>query len=256
MERGNGGTAGAGAGRGRPSDDYGGHPVDVHVLAEKFGELARQLQDEKDVENTLSAIAHAATGTVPGAEHASISSVRRRREVHTRASTSELAEQVDQAQYDTGQGPCLHTLYVQRSVRLSDMKTDQRWPDFAARASDLGVASMLAVQLYVAGENLGALNLHSSRASAFDDESEQVALLFAAHAAVALAEAETVDHLQTAVLSRDLIGQAKGILMERYKITGQEAFRLLVTASQTTNIKLIEIARFLVETGELTTGPS
>jgi GAF domain-containing protein len=255
MDRGDGGPGGATADRGRPSEDYRGHAVDVHELAGKFGELARQLQDEKDVEHTLDAIVHAAVGTVPGAEHASICSVRKRCEVRTRTATSELAGKVDQAQYDTGQGPCLHTLYLQRSVRLSDMKTDQRWPEFGARAVDLGVASMLAVQLYVIGTNLGALNLLSSRPEAFDDESEQVALLFAAHAAVALAEAETVDHLETAVLSRDLIGQAKGILMERYKISGQEAFRLLVAASQATNIRLVEIARLLAETGELTTRP-
>jgi GAF domain-containing protein len=256
MKRGSGGAWGARTDRGRPSEDYTGHAADIHLVAEKFGELARQLQDEEDVEHILGAIVHAATATVPGAEHASITSVHKRREVRTRTSTSDLAEKVDQAQYDTGQGPCLHTLYVQRSVRLSDMKTDQRWPEFGAQALELGVASMLSVQLYFTGENLGVLNLHSSRTEAFDDESEQVALLFAAHAAVALAEAETVDHLQTAVLSRDLIGQAKGILMERHKINEQEAFRLLVTASQATNIRLVEIARFLVETGQLTTRPS
>jgi GAF domain-containing protein len=221
------------------------------VLAGKFGELARHLQDEKDVEHTLAAIANAATDTVPGAEYASISSIYKRRDVRTRAATSELARDIDQAQYDTGQGPCLDALWEQRSVRVADMKTDQRWPEFAARALDRGVGSILAVQLFVTGENLGALNLHSTAQDAFDDESEQVALLFAAHAAVALAEAETVDHLQTAVLSRDLIGQGKGILMERYKITGDEAFRLLVVASQTTNIKLTDVARYLVETGRL-----
>ena len=251
MESGNGSAGGAKPDRGKPSENYTGQSVEVQILAEKLGELARQLQDEKDVEHTLEAIVHAATDTVPGAEYASISSVLKRREVHTRAATAELPREVDQAQYNTGQGPCLDSLYEQRSVRLSDMAAERRWPEFAARARELGMGSMLSVQLYVAGENLGALNLHSSRPRSFDDESEQVALLFAAHASVALAGAETEEHLNTAVLSRDLIGQAKGILIERYKITGQEAFRLLVVASQTTNIKLIEIARHLVETGEL-----
>jgi GAF domain-containing protein len=251
MQRGDGSAGAAMAGRGRPSEDYTGQGVEVQFLAEKLGELARQLQDEKDVEHTLGAIVHAATDTVPGAEYASISSVLNRRELHTRAATAELPRRVDQAQYDTGQGPCLDSLYEHRSVRLSDLRTERRWPEFAARARDLGVGSMLSVQLYVTGENLGALNLHSSRPQAFDDESEQVALLFATHASVAMADAETEEHLNTAVVSRDLIGQAKGILIERYKITGHEAFRLLVVASQTTNIKLIEIARHLVETGEL-----
>jgi GAF domain-containing protein len=257
MQTRSGRAGGAGADRGQPSGDYTGPPAgEANVLAEKVGQLARQLQDEKDVEHTLAAIVAAAADTVPGADHASISSVRKRSEVRTRTATGDLARQVDQAQYDTQQGPCLDTLWQQRTVRVPDMKTEQRWPEFARKALDLGMGSMLSVQLYVTGENLGALNLHATAPYAFDDESEQVALLFAAHAGVALAEAETVEHLQTAVASRDLIGQAKGILMERYRITADEAFRLLVVASQTTNVKLTEVALDLVETGQLATRDS
>lgn len=123
--------------------------------------------------------------------------------------------------------------------------------DFCARATQLGVRSMLAIQLYVEGDNLGALNLHSRHVDAFSDESEQVALMFAAHAAVAMADARQHDQMVTAVDSRDLIGQAKGILIERYKISSIEAFRLLVVASQNTNIKLYDIAEYLVRTGAL-----
>jgi hypothetical protein len=140
---------------------------------------------------------------------------------------------VDQAQYETGQGPCLDSLYEQQTLRLSDICSEPRWPDFCARAGQLGVRSMLAVQLYVEGDNLGALNLHSRQVDAFSDESEQVALMFAAHAAVAVAGARAQEQMDTAVDSRDLIGQAKGILIERYKISSLEAFRLLVVASQT-----------------------
>lgn len=126
-----------------------------------------------------------------------------------------------------------------------------RWPEFAARAHALGARSMLAIQLYVTDEDLGALNLHSTRLDAFTDESEQVGLLFAAHAAVAMIGAQQQEQLQTAISSRDLIGQAKGILMERYKIGAQEAFQLLVLASQTTNIKLLDVAEYLARTGTL-----
>lgn len=237
--------------RGKPSSAYTGLDSGWNELAEKLGELSRVLQDEKDVDATLQAIAQAATDTVPGAEHASISVVMRRRRVETRAATGELPRDVDQAQYQTGEGPCLDSLYEQSSVRLADLRTEQRWPKFAAQAADLGVGSMLAVQLYVRGEDLGALNLHSTTPDAFDDESEQVALLFAAHAAVAMAGAQDHEQMQTALGSRDTIGTAKGILMERYKITGHDAFRLLVVASQTTNVKLYEVADFLVRTGHL-----
>ena len=239
------------AARGRPSASYRGRAAGWNVLAEKLGELARSMQDRNGLEDTLDAIVRAAADTVPGADEASISAVFRRREVWTPAATGELPRAVDRAQYETGQGPCLDSLYEQRSLRLSDICSEQRWPDFCARATELGVRSMLAIQLYVDGENLGALNLHSRKVDAFSDESEQVALMFAPHAAVAFAAAQKEEQLHTAVSSRDLIGQAKGILIERYKISGDQAFRLLVVASQATNIKLVDVAEFLVRTGEL-----
>ena len=238
-------------GRGEPSADYTGETSGWNELAEKLSDLSRTLQDTKDVEGTLKAIVRAAADTVPGVEHASISSVVKRREVRTLAATGDLPRAVDQAQYDTSQGPCLDSLYEQQTVRLPDMATETRWPEFAAQAHEVGLGSMLAIQLYVTGEDLGALNLHSTQPDAFTDESEQVGLLFASHAAVAIAGAQDQEQLRTAVNSRDLIGQAKGILMERYKISAHEAFQLLVVASQATNIKLVDVADYLTRTGLL-----
>jgi GAF domain-containing protein len=239
--------------RGQPSSAFAGGEVGWNELAERFGVLSRDLQKSEDVEATLVEIVRAATDTVPGAEYASISAIVGRREVHTRAATGELPRAVDQAQYDTGQGPCLTSLYQQQTVRLSDLATEPRWPEFAARARQVGLRSMLAIQLYVAGEDLGALNLHSTEPNSFTDESEQVGLVFASHAAVAMAGAQQQEGLRIAINTRDLIGQAKGILMERYKISPQEAFRLLILASQTTNIKLSDVAEYLARTGQLAT---
>ena len=194
---------------------------------------------------------HAAAGTVPGAQHASISVVVRRREVYTRAATDELPRAVDTAQYETGQGPCLDTLFERRTERVPNTADHPRWPDFTKRARELGVGSMLAVQLYVDRDDLGALNLMSKHPDAFDDESESVALLFAAHAAVAMAAVQRIDQLQRAVSTRDIIGQAKGILIERLGVTGDQAFRVLAHASQQENRKLHEIAAELVTTGEM-----
>jgi len=237
--------------RGRPSADYTGQQAGWNQLAKKLSELARSIQDETGLENTLTAIVHAAAETVPGADEASITAVTGRRELRTVAASGELAVAVDQAQYESAQGPCLSSLYEHQTERLSDMRDCPRWPDFAARASKLGTGSMLAAQLYVQGDNLGALNLHSRQPDAFNDESEQVALMFAGHAAVAFAGAQAQEHMEAAVSRRDIIGQAKGILIERYKISGQEAFRLLVVASQSTNIKLYDVADYLVNSGEL-----
>jgi GAF domain-containing protein len=242
---------GATEGRGQPSTSYTGPSIDLNDLAVTLGELARSLHDDDGVEDTLRSIVSAAVGTVPGTQEAALSVIEARRTVRTRAGTADLVYQVDQAQYDTGEGPCLDALYEQHTVRLSDMATETRWPRFTARAAELGVGSMLSFQLYVEQDNLGALNLYSSDTDAFTDESEQVGLLFATHAAVAMADAQTKQHLSHAMAVRDLIGQAKGILMERHKLTGDQAFSLLVKTSQNTNTKLIDVARYLVETGEL-----
>ena len=221
-------------------------------LADRLADLARGLEEQHDVQTTLDALVAAAVGTIPGAQHVSISAIRRR-EVITRASTNGLPRETDRAQYETGQGPCLDSLFEHQTARIPDMAAETRWPAFAARAHDLGAGSMLSVQLYVNGEDgdLGALNLLNEAPHAFDAESEHVALLFAAHAAVAMIGADQQAHLRSALGTRDVIGQAKGILMERFKITPDQAFGLLTAASQQTNRKLADVAEALTQTGEL-----
>jgi len=227
----------------------GGHEVPGDELATLLSDVAQSLQQELDVQDTLQAIVDAAAEAVPGAQHVSLSVVIGRREVQTRASTDELPEAVDQAQYETEQGPCLDTLYEQRTARIPNMAAEERWPAFTARAQNLGVGSMLAVQLFVQGEDLGALNLFNAEPEAFDEESEHVALLFASHAAIAMADAQQQDHLRQAIEFRDLIGQAKGILMERYKLTADQSFQVLTRASNRGNRKLRDVAVELAEQG-------
>lgn len=225
----------------RPTDD----------LATLLSGVAQSLQQEEDLQDTLQGIVDAAVDVVPGARHVSISSVGPGRKVRTLAATDDLPKAVDHAQYETGEGPCLDTLFEQRTARIPEMTLEQRWPDFAARAVGLGIASMLAVQLFVEAEDLGALNIFSEEAGAFDDESEHVALLFAAHAAIAMADAQEKEHLRQAMEFRDLIGQAKGILMERFTLTGEQAFTVLSRVSQNSNRRLRDIALELVEQGTL-----
>ena len=233
----------------RNHDDQGGSGD----LATQLSHLARTLEEEDDVQATLDAIVHAVVGTVPGADHASVSTIRRRREVTTRAATSDLSREVDRAQYETRQGPCLETLFERETARITDMAAERRWPAFAARASALGAGSMLTVQLYVHGDrgDLGALNLLSEDADAFTDDSDHVALLFAAHAAVAMVGAQDQAQLRTAMGTRDLIGQAKGILMERHKITADQAFVVLTRVSKNTNRRLTDVSEELTSSGTL-----
>lgn len=199
----------------------------------------------------LERVVHGAVALIPGVESGSISVVRNRREVDSVAASDELPRRVDALQAETGQGPCLDSAFEHETVRVTDMRTEPRWPDFARRAWEIGAGSMLSFQLFVDGDTLGALNLYSSEPNAFDDESEHVGLLFAAHAAIAYAAADEQRHLSLALTTRDLIGQAKGVLIERFRVTGDQAFALLVTASQATNTRLREVADQLVATGEL-----
>ncbi|MGI8721167.1 MAG: ANTAR domain-containing response regulator, partial [Geodermatophilaceae bacterium] len=136
-------------------------------------------------------------------------------------------------------------------VRVDELATDQRWPTLAERAIPVGVASMLCVPLCVDQSRLGALSLYSEQPNAFSEPDLQLTGLFATHAALALSEAQRTAQLQDALRNRDLIGQAKGILMERSQVTADEAFRQLSQVSQSANLKLTAVAQHLIDTGEL-----
>ena len=234
-----------------PGSRHHADPERGEDLATLLSEVAQTLQREPGLRATLQGIVDGAVALVPGAEHASLSTIVHRREMVTPASSGVLPEAVDRAQVETGEGPCLDTLYEQRTARIPAMEQEQRWPRFAARALGLGVHSMLAVQLFVEGDSLGALNLFSSSPGAFGEESEHVALLFASHAAVAMFEAREQENLRGAIDFRDLIGQAKGILMERHKMTAAAAFLVLSRVSQTSNRTLREVASELVFQGSV-----
>jgi len=127
------------------------------------------------------------------------------------------------------------------------MDSETRWPNFAAYAASLGAGSMIAFRLYVQQNNLGALNLYGARGVRFDSETQLIGELFASHAAIALSGAREYRQLNEALASRDIIGQAKGILMGRENITAQQAFTMLVRASQQANLKLNAVAQWLVD---------
>ena len=237
--------------RGMPSAQDTGTSVGHDELAVQFSELARALQQPDDPDRTFAAIVQAAVQLIPGVDEASISVVVGRTRVTSEAPSGELARAVDALQDELGQGPCLDAAYEQQTVRVADMASETRWPRFAERASQAGAAGMLSFQLYVEGDNLGALNLYSRQAGTFDDESEHVGLLFAAHAAIAYDAVRQQTGLARSVATRPLIAQAQRILVERHKATDDQAFGLLVRASQHRNTKLRDIADALVRSGDL-----
>lgn len=219
-------------------------------LGEVMSRAARRLQEEHgDVEGTLQVITSLACRTVPGTDGCSISYVIGRRRVEPRASSGKLVAQLDALQGEIGQGPCLDAVWDQEVVLANDIADDERWPEFSARAAERGVASMICLQLFVQGDRLGAMNLYSFIPDVFDDEAGDTARILAAHAAVALSGAEHESNLRKSIDSRDLIGQAKGILMERHKLTAEQAFHVLARASQDLNRKLFDIALEVTDTG-------
>jgi hypothetical protein len=227
-----------------------GQASGLNPLAVELSSIARDLSEAATTHDTLVAIVQAAVALVPGCDEGSISVVLGRSQVTSEAASGDLPRRVDELQERLGQGPCLDAVYEQETVRVSHMALDERWPVFAPLAVAEGAAAMLSFQLYVADDNLGALNLFSRSDGAFDDEAEQVGLLFAAHAAVAYAAARKQSAKETQVATRQLIGQAQGILMERYKVTGDKAFRMLILASQKANTKLRAVAEQIVYAGE------
>lgn len=214
-------------------------------VAEALSALARSLRTEPDLPDTLAAIVKAAVDTVPGTEDAGLALIEHG-QIHTVAQTSARIKEADELQYRLAEGPCVDAVWQHRIFRVDDMGQEARWPRFAPAMTDLGVWSMLSFRLFLAGDTLGVLNLFSSQVRAFDSDSERVGELFATHAAVALAGSQAEAQLEIALNTRDLIGTAKGIIAERHQITTEHAFRLLVGASQNTNVKLAAVARSLV----------
>ena len=223
-------------------------------IARQLSELARELEADLTTEALLHHIVRASVTEVPGAQYAGITLVTGK-DFATTAASGELVGRIDQVQYETGEGPCLDAARHHETVRSDDLRAEARWPRFARRAAGLGVLSVLSFQLFAGDDSFGALNLYATAAAAFGQDSESTGILLASHAALAMTAARTEAGLLTALDSREMIGQAKGILMERYKVTGVQAFGLLVASSQAVNRKLRDIAEHLVATGELLTPP-
>ncbi|SDP26623.1 GAF domain-containing protein [Nakamurella panacisegetis] len=236
---------------GQPSINDTGTRVGDDDLAEQLTVLARDLQRLSTPQEVMDHIVFTVVEMVPGAQDATITVAQQRKNARSAAASSERARLFDVLQSETRQGPCLDALFEQETVRVDDLASEPRWPQLSARAGELGARSVVCFQLFVTGETLGSLDILATEQGAFSDESEHVGLLFASHAAIALADAQELENVRSALVNRDVIGQAKGILMERFKITPAQAFLLLAKASQQTNRKLYEVAANLAHTGTL-----
>ncbi|GAB3546023.1 GAF domain-containing protein [Actinopolyspora lacussalsi] len=215
-------------------------------LVVELSRAARRLQRPDSETEALQLIVTGAVDTVPGAEQAGVSLLHRDGGITSAATSDATVDEVDQLQADYQEGPCVTALREQHTVMVDDLTAEtDRWPRFAPDAAALRVASMLSFHLFTRDDTVGALNLYSGIPRGFGTESQLLGGLFAAHAAAALGGARHVAQLHRALATRDVIGQAKGILMERFELDADTAFQLLARSAQDANMKLVAVARWL-----------
>jgi GAF domain-containing protein len=217
-------------------------------VGQALAAAARALHDGETVDETLHRIVDLAKESVPGFDHVGVSTVDRKGNVETRATTGDLVRVLDSIQYDLGEGPCVETIRGADTVVASHLGQDDRWPRYASAAAVHGVRSQLALKLFLDQEGtLGGLNLYSTTSAEVDPQAQSVGQLFASHAAIAMGNARERETLNQALLTRQVIGTAVGIVMERYRINAERAFEFLVRASSVGNLKLRDVAQELVD---------
>ena len=208
-----------------------------------------ELQRRADVnpEDALLDIIENGVASVPGARYAGVTLIDKHAVVTTAAATHEHVRLLDRIQAETREGPCLASAWSHHTLRIDDLSADRRWPRYCRSAVErTPVRSVLSIRLYHDGPSLAALTFYSDEVEVFDDDSVELALIFAAHTAAALTLTQREDQFRSALASRDVIGQAKGMLMERFGIDAHAAFELLRRISQEKNVKLVDIAENLV----------
>jgi GAF domain-containing protein len=216
-------------------------------IARSIAHAADQMHRAATVEETLELIVRNAAEALPGFDHIGVSTVEKGRKVVNRAATSALVLELDELQYGIPQGPCVDSLRGTEVVAAPHISHDPRWPDYVPQAVALGLKSQLAVRLHLADRGtVGGLNLYSTKSEDVAPADVDTAAFFAVHASIALGRARDLASMSEAVTTRQLIGQAVGVLMERYKIDEKAAQAFLWRASSHTNTKVRDIAATLV----------
>jgi GAF domain-containing protein len=230
------------------------------VVQQAFDELGRMSFAEHSLESLLQRVTDLAARVVQGEPVTSVTIVRDGGAV-TVAASGRLALELDETQYRLGAGPCLQAATTGRQVEVVDTLTEDRWTEFSRTAVDHGCRSVLSFPLPAAEQLTGGLNLYSTAPGVVDDGTRRTVERFTTYAVVAVSNmylyrtaAERAEHLAAALDSRAVIDQAKGILMERFRMTADQAFQALAKVSMETNIKVREVAERFVATGEFPQG--
>lgn len=221
--------------------------VQNHDLALRMAELAQAIALRR-VDDVLVDVTAAAKELIAGVDIAGVLLVGKGGTHQTLAPTSDVMFKLDELQMTTGEGPCLQAALDEIVIRTDDFRNEPRFPNYAPKVVELGLLSALSLKLYTADRTAGALNLFGYEPRLWNSEAETIGMVLAAHAASAILASRESEQLQSALSTRDRIGQAKGIIMERFKIDDVRAFEMLRKLSQDTNTKLVDVAHRVIDT--------
>lgn len=223
-------------------------------LSRVIAAAARDLQSEVGSQSTMERALELAIKMIDGCEHAGISLIKNGR-ISSPATSDTVVTRVDELQLEHDQGPALDAIREQPLVHSADLAADERWPEWGARtAAETGIHSMVSFRLFTTSDTVGALTLYATLTDAFDAEAREIGVALAAHVALALVSSREIESLRSGLDTRTVIGQASGMLMERYGVEPVVAFAVLKRISQDTNRKLREVAVELVSTRRMPSG--
>jgi GAF domain-containing protein len=221
----------------------------VQMPAGRVAEALRTALTRSSPEAAVQEVIDMAVQSGP-CDAASITVLGEGQELATVAWSDDQTLKADQLQYQFGQGPCVDAVWTDGVFVVPDLLQDGRWPRWASAAAGLGMGAVLSVHLFT-DHTLGSINLYASGPRGYDHADVEAARVIAAHASVVLAHTRTERNLWRAIDTRNIIGQAQGILMERYRLTAAAAFQVLRRCSQQRNVKLVVLAQQLASTGQL-----
>lgn len=210
-----------------------------------MAELARVAAQARTPEDILVGVTEAAVELIPGVDTAGILLIRKDG-FDSIGGTTDLPQHLDDLQMTFSEGPCVQAALAEPVVRTDDFRLERRWPRYGPAAVEAGVLSGLSFKLFTADRTAGALNLFSFKTNTWDTEAETVGMILAAHAAAAVLSNQENTQLEAAILTRDRIGQAKGIIMERFHVDEVRAFDMLKQLSQESNTKLTVLAERVI----------
>jgi transcriptional regulator with GAF, ATPase, and Fis domain len=219
-------------------------------IIREVAELVQTLQHQQntDLDTVLAELTESAVGAMPGAQSAGITIASHNGTLKTASSTDGYPVLLDEIQQRHEQGPCLSAAWENHVVRISDMTLEKRWPAYCREAvSETPIRSVMSFQLFADHRDMGVLTFYAERPNAFDEEAAEMGLILATHTALAWNMIRRDEQFRSALASRDIIGQAKGMIMERFKTDAVQAFELLKRLSQNSNTPLVVVARQLVE---------